>query len=102
MAGKTLIEIFQKHSFTAPQVAWLKEATDIGLRADKERRMIEVSAFFPVPKPKRELYKIEEEIARTYDLSMVRILPRYPASFFDKEYMSGVIVKYIFTVTRNK
>ena len=91
MAGKTLIEIFQKHSFTAPQVAWLKEATDIGLRADKERRMIEVSAFFPVPKPKRELYKIEEEIARTYDLSMVRILPRYPASFFDKEYIPEVL-----------
>ena len=49
MAGKNLLEIFYKYHPEASDAAWLRQATDIALRADKENRMIEVRASFPEP-----------------------------------------------------
>ncbi|MBR6727807.1 MAG: PHP domain-containing protein [Clostridia bacterium] len=66
-------------------------ATDIRLRADKERRMIEVSAAFPALIKKHTLYAVEAEIAKAYDLSHVRILPRYPAELFDSDYIPELL-----------
>ncbi len=91
MAGKNLLEIFYKYHPEASDAAWLRQATDIALRADKENRMIEVRASFPEPIRKAVLYRVEAEIARAYELSLVRILPRYPASFFGETYIGELL-----------
>ncbi len=91
MAGKTLLEIFYKYHPEASDAAWLNSATDISLRADKENRMIEVSARFPEIIRKHTLYRVEREIERAYELSMVRILPHYSASLFGEGYIGELI-----------
>ncbi|MBR3862750.1 MAG: PHP domain-containing protein, partial [Clostridia bacterium] len=91
MAGKNLLEIFYKYHPEASDAAWLRQATDIALRADKENRMIEVRACFPEPIRKAVLYRVEAEIARAYELSLVRILPHYPASFFGETYIGELL-----------
>ena len=45
--AKSLLEIFYKYHPEGADAAWLLTATNISLRADKENRMIEVSASFP-------------------------------------------------------
>ena len=87
MAGKNLLQIFEKYQPGEQNAAWMLTATDIRLRADKERRMIEVSAAFPALIEKRVLYTVEAEIAKAYQLTHVRILPRYPAALFDQRYI---------------
>ncbi|MBQ2773809.1 MAG: hypothetical protein IJF45_05645, partial [Clostridia bacterium] len=91
MAGKNLLEIFYKYHPEASDAAWLRQATDIALRADKENRMIEVRASFPELIRKAVLYRVEAEIARAYELSLVRILPRYPATFFGETYIGELL-----------
>ena len=91
MAGKNLLEIFSKYQPSERTAAWMLSSTDIRLRADKERRMIEVSAAFPALVEKRALYAAEAEIAKAYELSHVRILPHYPAELFGKGYISELI-----------
>ena len=80
MAGKNLLEIFSKYQPSERTAAWMLSATDIRLRADKERRMIEVSAAFPALVEKRALYAAEAEIAKAYELSHVRIYRTIPQS----------------------
>ena len=91
MAGKNLLEIFYKYHPEASDAAWLRQATDIALRADKENRMIEVRASFPEPIRKAVLYRVEAEIARAYELSLVRILPHYPATYFGETYIGELL-----------
>ncbi len=91
MAEKTLLQIFQKFQPTQSQAEWLLTASDIRMRADKERRMIEVSAAFPALVKKEQLYAVESGIAATYELSHVRLLPRYPAALFGEDYATELI-----------
>ncbi len=91
MAGRNLLDIFSKYQPSERTAAWMLTATDIKLRADKERRMIEVSAAFPALVEKRALYTAEAEIAKAYELSQVRILPHYAAELFDQSYIPALI-----------
>ena len=93
MAGKSFLEIFSKYEPGDRDAGWLRLATDIRLRADKERRMIEVSAAFPDLVEKRVIYKVEREIEKAYELNLVRILPRYPAELFSQSYVSELIAE---------
>ena len=90
--AKTLVEIFAKYDAPERHAAWMLTATDIRMRADKERRMLEVSAAFPALVKKSELYAAECDIAKVYELSHVRILPRYPAELFGE--LLGEIFAY--------
>ena len=91
MAGKTLLEIFSKYEPSTRNAEWMQKATDIHLRADKERRMIEVSAAFPELIEKRTLYTVEAEIAKAYELNHVRILPKYPSHLFTQGYIPELL-----------
>lgn len=93
MAGKNLLEIFAKYQPDDTVSEWLLTASDISLRADKERRMIEVRAAFPEILRKSALYAVEAGIAKAYELNMVRILPRYPASLFGESYIPELIAE---------
>ncbi len=91
MAEKSFLEIFHKYTPRPEDAAWLSKASDIRLRADKEKRMIEVSAAFPETVSKATLYRVEREVMEAYELSLVRILPRYPASLFGESYLSEIL-----------
>ena len=66
MAVKNLLQIFEKYQPSTRNAEWMLTATDIRLRADKERRMIEVSAAFPALIEKQTLYTVEAEIEKAY------------------------------------
>ena len=91
MAGKNLLQIFEKYQPSTRNAEWMLTATDIRLRADKERRMIEVSAAFPALIEKQTLYMVEAEIQKAYQLNHVRILPRYPAELFGQSYIPELL-----------
>ena len=91
MAGKTLLQIFEKYQPSAQNAAWMQAATDIRMRADKERRMVEISAAFPALVEKRALYAVEAGIAQAYALTGVRLLPRYPAELFTEAYIPELL-----------
>lgn len=93
MAGKTLLDIFHKYQPDAQTAAWLSRASDITMRADKERRMLEVRAAFPDIVRKSALFAVETEIAKVYELSHLRILPRYPAELFGEKYLPDLIAE---------
>ena len=91
MAEKTLLDIFSKYQPSERNARWMLNASDIRLRADKERRMIEVSAAFPDLVEKRVLYAVEAEIEKAYALSHVRILPHYPSELFGQHYIAELL-----------
>lgn len=93
MAGKNLLQIFAKYDPPQRYATWLLTGSDIRMRADKERRMLEVSAAFPTLIPKSELYAVEAEIAKVYELTHVRLLPRYPSELFDERYIPELIAE---------
>ena len=64
----------------------LSGLTDYKMRVDKDRRYIEIDISFEKIVPKEELYTVEEEIKKQYELASVRILPEYPASEFNFNY----------------
>ncbi len=71
----------------------LEQASDIRIRTDKERRMVEVFAAFPAIVPKVTLYDIEKEICEAYQLNGARIFPHYPAACFTREYLPEAITE---------
>ena len=83
--SKNLLEIFNRYipDNASARLLLSADAEGISLRVDKEQRMIEVSAPFPRTIPRKELYRIEEEIRKAYDLNSVRICPIYAANLFD-------------------
>ncbi len=82
--SKNLLQIFNRYtpSDRNAKILLSADADGIKLRVDKPQRVIEVEAPFPQFVPKRILYEIEEEIRQTYELCVVRILPRYSAELF--------------------
>ena len=90
--AKTFLEIFNKYHPSEQRFAdVLERASDLRIKADKELRMIEVSAAFGQTVPKELLYAVEADIEKQYELRSMRILPRYPASCFSEEYLPQVL-----------
>ncbi len=69
----------------------LSEMSDFKIRVDKELRCIELEIRFEAIVPKEDLFEIEEEIKGQYELSSVRILPKYPESAFYPDYIHEVV-----------
>ena len=84
--SKTILEIFNRYTPDDASKAILlsARADTIKLRADKEQRIVELTAEFPNIIPKLTLYRIEEAIRQVYELNWVRICPRYDAALFNK------------------
>ena len=92
-APRTLLQILKKYEPGRRFKEILESASDFTVRADKERRMLEISAHFPAVIDKEELYSLEEEIRQAYDLALVRLLPHYPASFWTQGYISNLLAE---------
>ena len=90
---RSLLQILKKYEPGMRYRDILESATSHTVRADKEKRMLEISAHFPAPIDKEELYAMEEEIRVAYDLAIVRILPHYPAQFYSKAYIPNILME---------
>ncbi len=90
---RSLLQILKKYEPGLRAREILERASAHTVRADKEKRMLEISACFPSPIDKEDLYTIEDEICRVYELSMVKILPRYPARYLTQEYIPNLLLE---------
>ena len=96
MSQKTFFEIFDLYK---PSEALrdaetlLMAATDITVRADKAHRILEIGLHLPNLVEKATLYAIEQDVAATYKMNCVRILPRYPSELWDESYVPEVLIE---------
>ncbi len=107
---KALPEILAKYTPDADTHAWLLSATDISVRADKENRALQISAYFPRLISKDTFYRVEGEIAEAYELNYVKFLPHYDPALFSEDYIPellketervGVVAKGFFHTYRH-
>ncbi len=92
MAEKTFLEIFNRYEPSGTDIlAAISRAGKVSVRADKERRLLQAEVHFSDIIDKNLLYRIEEEIKNAYKLNFMKILPKYPASLFDKRYFEQIL-----------
>ena len=90
---RSLLDMLKKYSPTPSQKKILAEASGVRLRADNERRILEINADFPSIIPKGELYELESGIREAYELSAAKILPHYPGELFTSDYMPQILTE---------
>jgi hypothetical protein len=90
---RSLYDILKKYEPGALAKRIFADLGDYSVRADKEKRMLELSLSFPTPVDKEDLYTIEEEIRRAYDLQYVKILPHYPSETFSQGYIPALLME---------
>ena len=61
------------------------------IKIDKEKRMMEIDIKADKIIPKLELYNLEAEIAKAYELSHFRIHPKYESYLFSSSYIDELI-----------
>ena len=81
-ASRTLPEVLKKYQPNTRLREILIDAKEFSVRADKEKRMLEVSVTFSSVVDKEDLYEIEEGIKKAYDLTYAKLLPHYPGATF--------------------
>ncbi len=91
--AKTLADVFHKYKATPAELAILSIGVAESVRADRERKLIEVRASFPHIVNKLELYELEEKVRAAYEVNSVRILPVYDSHLFNSDYISQVILE---------
>jgi len=90
---KSLTQILKKFTPSPSEFQILESARDIHLRADNERRILEINASFPAIIHKNELYNLENNIKAVYELNAVKILPHYSSELFSAEYMPQILTE---------
>lgn len=69
------------------------EALIDSMRLDRENKILELHISLPQLYPKRDIYSLEEALCRTYELSCVRILTKYPSDKFSPDYLSEILTE---------
>ena len=69
------------------------QADVLGMRVDKENRMMEVDISSSLIIPKKHLYRIEKEIGEAYKLNHFRIKPKYPKELYSIDYVDELILE---------
>ncbi|MBR4960871.1 MAG: PolC-type DNA polymerase III [Clostridia bacterium] len=93
MADRKLGDVFKRFIPLGIHKEIFDAAADVKVRLDRENRIAEVRCALPKLYRKKDLYELEGEIARTYELAQMRILPRYPEELFSTEYMSEILTE---------
>lgn len=91
--SKSFLDIFYKYKPDADDADILQSATDIKIQADKENRLLQAHLSFPRTVKKETLYRIEKEIAKSYELNRMTIFPHYDASLFCEEYIPEILLE---------
>ena len=94
MAEKSFLEIFNRYKPSdAEIIRVLSCVKETVVRADKEKRLIQTEVKFDEIVHKDILYRIEGEIKTAYSLNYVKLLPKYSASLFDKQYFPQILLE---------
>ena len=94
MAEKSFLEIFNRYKPSdAEIIRVLSCVKETVVRADKEKRLIQAEVKFDEIVHKDILYRIEGEIKTAYSLNYVKLLPKYSASLFDKQYFPQILLE---------
>ena len=89
---KGFFDCFKKYEpYDDKEKEILTLAENIRLRRSKDGTRIEVDADFPVIIRASVLYETEAHLCQTYGLVSARILPHFPGTLFQTEYMSDVL-----------
>ena len=88
---KTVLEILNRYQPDATARAILERAQNPVVRADRENRALQMEVDFSRLVDKEELYRIEEEVAKAYELRYVKFLPHYPAELFTADYVPELL-----------
>lgn len=93
--SKTLLEILNKYQPSEENAKLLQTADpdSIVVRADRDQRILEIKAAFPQYIEKSVLYSIESEIQSAYGLSVMRILPSFPAELFGEKRIPDLLME---------
>ena len=93
--SKTLPEIFAKYRPDESDLRLLLsvDPASVRLRCDKEQRMMEIRADFPMPVRRADLFRIEAGIRKAYELNFVRFLPHYPGATFTEDYVPELLAE---------
>ena len=83
MAAKTLLEVFSRY-LPDGETRSLMEGTFLSgnMKVDRNLRMIEIHFTSDTLIPKVKLYKLENDICKSYALRSVRLFPIYPKNLF--------------------
>ncbi len=90
---KPLTEILAKYTPDAEARRVLDASLEHAVRADKEKRALQIEIRLDRLVPKAVLYRMEEEIARAYDLNYVKFLPHYPPALFTADYVPELLLE---------
>ena len=88
--SKNLAEVFNKYTPSSARRGWMEAAQSLSVKADKERRIVEVTAAFSAILEKDELYAAENDIRDAYKLNAVKILPKYPSTLLSEKYIPEI------------
>ncbi|MBQ0010552.1 MAG: PHP domain-containing protein, partial [Ruminococcus sp.] len=90
---KTLTELFDKYVPMAENRAILDAGRVLSMRVNKEERALEVDASFDRIIDKKALYALEDALKETYQLSFMKICPKYPPEWFSVEYFPQILTE---------
>ncbi len=90
-AKKSLYDVFKKYTPVGSHKELFDCAEVTKILADREKKIVEIRLSLDRLFRKSDLYSLEKEIEKTYELSTVRLLPHYPSELFDVSYLSEVL-----------
>ena len=91
---RTMSDIFSRYSpVSQAQRELFAIAENVSVRADRERRMVEVNFSLPHLVSKTVLYETENALKEIYDQTSVRIFPHYPSELFSLSYMQEIVTE---------
>lgn len=90
---KTLTELFDKYIPMAENRTILDAGRVLSMRVNKEERALEVDASFDRIIDKKSLYALEDALKETYQLSFMKICPKYPPEWFTVEYFPQILTE---------
>lgn len=88
---KTVLEILNRYTPDSTARAILEQAQNHVIRADRENRLLQLEMDFSRLIEKDELYRMEEEVAKAYELRYVKFLPHYPSALFSEAYVPELL-----------
>ncbi len=90
---KTLVEILSRYNPDPEARRVLDASLAHSVRADKDNRALQIELSLPYIVPKVTLYRMEEAIARAYELNYVKFLPHYPPELFTADYVPELLLE---------
>ncbi|MCR5264035.1 MAG: PHP domain-containing protein, partial [Clostridiales bacterium] len=90
---KSFRQYFPRYTPDERTAAVIDAAREIRIRADREKKIVEISAGFDRIFSREELYAAEDGVREAYALNLVRLLPRYPAELFSHDYLPQIITE---------